>query len=151
MRKPVYVLNGPNLDQLGHREPAVYGTATLDEIRRRVVARGLTHGLAIDFRQTNQEGELIGWVHEARETADGIVINPGGLTTTSVALLDALVASERPYIEVHLTNIQRRESFRHHSYVSNAAIGVICGLGPKGYEVAIEAMSEILSPSPAGT
>lgn len=145
MRKPIYVLNGPNLNLLGRREPAVYGTATLDDIRRRVEARGRTHGLAVDFRQTNHEGELIGWIHEARELADGIVINAGGLTHTSVALLDALIAAERPCIEVHLSNIHRRESFRHHSYVSYAATGVICGLGPKGYEIAIESMAEILT------
>lgn len=150
MRKPVYVLNGPNLNLLGRREPAVYGTATLDDIRRRVEARANTYGLLTDFRQSNHEGELLGWIHEARDLADGIVINPGGLTHTSIALLDALVASERPVIEVHLTNTHRRESFRQHSYVSHAATGVICGLGPKGYELAIEAMAEILNEPPAG-
>jgi len=145
MAKPVYVLNGPNLNLLGVREPAVYGRDTLDDVKALAIARAGTVQLAVDFRQTNSEGELIGWVQEARGQASGIIINAGGLTHTSIALLDALQAAELPVIEVHLSNIFRREAFRTHSYVSLAATGVICGLGAKGYELAIEAMANILA------
>ncbi len=107
-------------------------------------ARAATLGLAIDFRQSNHEGELIGWIHEARQKAAGIIINAAGLTHTSVPLLDALLAADLPIIEVHLTNIYRREAFRHHSYVSQAATGIICGLGAKGYELALDALAEHL-------
>jgi 3-dehydroquinate dehydratase-2 len=143
MAKPVYVLNGPNLNLLGVREPAVYGRDTLDDVK--ALAKASAVNLAIDFRQSNSEGELIGWVQDARGQASGIIINAGGLTHTSVALLDALQAAELPVIEVHLSNIFRRESFRNHSYVSLAATGVICGLGAKGYELALEAMANILA------
>ncbi|MEW5961924.1 MAG: type II 3-dehydroquinate dehydratase [Pseudomonadota bacterium] len=145
MAKPVYVLNGPNLNMLGKREPAIYGSDTLDDVRKRTETRAKTVGLAIDFRQSNSEGELIGWVQQARDKASGLIINAGGLTHTSIALLDALQAAELPVIEVHLSNIFRREDYRHHSYVSLAAKGVICGLGAKGYELAIEAMADILA------
>lgn len=145
MAKPVYVLNGPNLNLLGTREPAVYGRDTLDDIKAMAEAKAGMLNLAVVFRQSNSEGELIDWVQEARGQASGIVINAGGLTHTSVALLDALQASELPVIEVHLSNIFRRESFRTHSYVSLAATGVICGLGAKGYELALEAMAGILA------
>ncbi len=145
MAKPVFVLNGPNLNLLGVREPAVYGRDTLDDVAALVRQRAAGLNLAIEFRQTNSEAELIDWVQEARGQAGGIIINAAGLTHTSVALLDALQASELPVIEVHLSNIFRRESFRNHSYVSLAANGVICGLGAKGYELAIEAMASLLS------
>lgn len=145
MAKPVYVLNGPNLNLLGVREPAVYGRDTLDDVRALTVAKAGQVNLAVEFRQSNSEGELIGWVQEARGQAAGIIINAGGLTHTSIALLDALQAAELPVIEVHLSNIFRRESFRTHSYVSLAATGVICGLGAKGYELALEAMANILA------
>jgi 3-dehydroquinate dehydratase-2 len=145
MAKPVYVLNGPNLNLLGVREPAVYGRDTLDDVKALAQAKASAVNLAIDFRQSNSEGELIGWVQDARGQASGIIINAGGLTHTSVALLDALQAAELPVIEVHLSNIFRRESFRNHSYVSLAATGVICGLGAKGYELALEAMANILA------
>lgn len=144
MTNPVYILNGPNLNLLGHREPAVYGRDTLDDIKGLATARAVSLGLAIDFRQTNDEGELIGWIQEARTAAAAIIINAAGLTHTSVALLDALQASELPIVEVHLSNIFRRDSFRQHSYVSLAATGVICGLGAKGYELALEAVRAIL-------
>jgi 3-dehydroquinate dehydratase-2 len=144
MTNPVYILNGPNLNLLGHREPAVYGRDTLDDIKGLAKARAASLGLAIDFRQTNDEGELIGWIQEARTAAAAIIINAAGLTHTSVALLDALQASELPIVEVHLSNIFRRDSFRQHSYVSLAATGVICGLGAKGYELALEAVRAIL-------
>jgi 3-dehydroquinate dehydratase II len=149
MRKPIFVLNGPNLDMLGKREPAVYGTLTLSELRQRVEAHVANCGLAAEFRQTNHEGELIGWVHEAREGAAGIVLNAGALTHTSIALLDALKAAERPVVEVHLSNIFARESFRHQSYVAAAAVGVICGFGLKGYLMAIDALVEHLERLPA--
>lgn len=142
----VVVLNGPNLNLLGTREPEKYGTATLDDVEALCaeVAEGL--GLAIDFRQTNGEGELITWVQECRGRAAGIIINPAGYTTTSIGLLDALVAVGLPVIEVHITNIHRREEFRHHSFVSKAATGVIAGLGVQGYALALEAMAGLLGP-----
>jgi 3-dehydroquinate dehydratase-2 len=145
MPKPIFVLNGPNLNMLGVREPAVYGSETLDDVRRRTEARAKTLDLSIDFRQSNLEGELVTWIQEAREAASGIIINAGAYTHTSIAILDALTAAERPVIELHLSNVFRREGFRHHSYVSAAAQGVICGFGPKGYELAVEAMSDILA------
>lgn len=148
MAKPVYVLNGPNLNMLGQREPAIYGHDTLDDIGRRCVDRAKTLGLTVDFRQSNSEGELIGWIQAARDKASAIVLNAAGLTHTSVALLDALQAAELPVIEVHLSNIFRRDSFRQHSYMSLAATGVICGLGAHGYELALEALSRILDKSP---
>ena len=141
---PIYVLNGPNLNLLGHRQPQLYGSATLGDIETRLGARAAALGLAIDFRQSNHEGELIDSIHQARQRASGIIINAAGLTHTSVALLDALLAADLPVIEVHLTNIYRREAFRHHSYVSQAATGIICGLGPKGYELALDALAEHL-------
>lgn len=145
MAKPVYVLNGPNLNLLGKREPAVYGRDSLDDVATLAKTRATALKLAIDFRQSNHEGELIDWVQEAREQGSGIIINAGGLTHSSVALLDALLASELPVIEVHLSNIFRREAFRTHSYISLAATGVICGLGAKGYELALEAMANLLA------
>jgi 3-dehydroquinate dehydratase-2 len=141
----IAVLNGPNLNLLGTREPEKYGTATLDEVESLCAETAEGLGLAIDFRQTNGEGELVTWVQECRGRAAGIVINPAGYTTTSIALLDALLASGLPVIEVHITNIHRREEFRHHSYVSKAATGVIAGLGIRGYAHALRAMAELLA------
>ncbi|MDZ4736817.1 MAG: type II 3-dehydroquinate dehydratase [Rhodospirillaceae bacterium] len=143
-RPTVLVLNGPNLNLLGTREPGIYGRETLDDIQAACRKHGETLGLAVEFRQTNREDELIGWVQQARGSAAGIVINPAGYSHTSIALLDALLAVGLPTIEVHLSNIFARESFRHHSYVSRAARGVICGLGSQGYRLALTAMSEIL-------
>jgi 3-dehydroquinate dehydratase-2 len=137
----VFVLNGPNLNMLGQREPAVYGRTTLREVERLCRERAAPLGLAIDFRQSNHEGELVGWIQEARTGAAGIVINAGAYTHTSVAILDALLTSEKPVIEVHLSNVFRREAFRHHSYVSAAAGGVIAGCGPLGYALALEALA----------
>ena len=142
--KLIYVLNGPNLNLLGEREPEIYGRTTLDEIRQNCEARAASLGLAVDFRQTNFEGELIESVHQARRAAAGIIINPAGYTTTSIGLMDALLAVELPVIEVHITNIHRREEFRHHSFVSKAATGVIAGLGVQGYALALEAMAELV-------
>ena len=140
----VFVLNGPNLNLLGVRDPSVYGHDTLGDIEERCAARAAALDLEIDFRQTNHEGQLVDWIQEARETAEGIILNAGALTHTSVAVLDALFAAGLPVIEVHLSNIFRRESFRHHSYVSLAANGVICGLGAKGYELAVDAIASLI-------
>lgn len=140
----VSVLNGPNLNLLGLREPALYGSATLDDVEQLCAETAAEQGLAIDFRQTNGEGELISWVQECRGKASGIVINPAGYSHTSVALMDALLAADMPVIEVHVTNIHRREAFRHVSYVSRAAVGVICGLGIGGYALALTAMADLL-------
>ena len=140
----VYVLNGPNLNLLGVRDPSIYGRDTLADIEERCLARAAGLGLELEFRQTNHEGQLVDWIQEARESADGIVLNAGALTHTSVAVLDALLAAELPVIEVHLSNIFRREAFRHQSYVSLAATGVICGLGAQGYELALEAVAALI-------
>ena len=136
----IFILNGPNLNLLGSRDPAVYGSETLDDIRARVDVHAARRGVGVELRQTNHEGELIDWVHEAGRSASGIIINPGGLTHTSVALMDALDAVDLPVIEVHLSNIFAREPFRHHSYVSRVARGVISGLGGLGYVLAIDAL-----------
>lgn len=140
MAKMIYVLNGPNLNLLGLREPAVYGRDTLADIERRCRACAKAHKLGLVFRQSNHEGEIIDWIHEARTKAVGIVINAAGFTHTSVAILDALLAVPIPVMEVHLSNIYRREKFRKRSLVSQAATGVICGLGANGYELAIAAV-----------
>lgn len=141
----VLVLNGPNLNMLGVREPTIYGSMTLDELETACLERGERLGLSIDFRQSNHEGELVSWIQEARTDHDGIVINPAAYSHTSVAILDALTLAELPVIEVHLSNIFKRDGFRHHSYVSAVANGVICGLGPAGYLLALDAMAEILA------
>ena len=140
----IFILNGPNLNLLGVREPSVYGHDTLADIEERCLARASALDLQIDFRQSNHEGQLVDWIQEARESADGIILNAGALTHTSVALLDALTAAGLPVIEVHLSNIFRRESFRHRSFVSLAADGVICGLGPQGYELALDAVASLI-------
>ena len=145
MAKPVFVLNGPNLNLLGVREPEIYGRDTLDDVKTLAEARAAALGLTIAFRQTNHEGELIGWIQEARGAASGIILNAGSLTHTSIGILDALTAAELPVIEVHLSNIFRREGFRQHSYVSLGAKGVICGLGVVGYELALEAMAKLVA------
>jgi 3-dehydroquinate dehydratase II len=140
----IAVLNGPNLNLLGTREPEKYGHATLDDVEALCAETAEELGLAIDFRQTNGEGELVTWVQECRGRAAGIIINPAGYTTTSIALLDALLAVGLPVIEVHITNIHRREEFRHHSFVSKAATGVIAGLGVQGYALALQAMAGLV-------
>ncbi len=146
LAKPiVWVLNGPNLNLLGTREPSVYGRQTLADIEAACRVRADALSLAVDFRQSNSEATLIDWVQAARGTAAGIVINAAGYSHTSVALMDALSAVELPIVEVHLSNIHRRESFRHHSYVSPVARGVIVGLGGHGYELALEAMARLLA------
>ncbi|HET7716759.1 MAG TPA: type II 3-dehydroquinate dehydratase [Bauldia sp.] len=145
MAVTVFVLNGPNLNMLGVREPSIYGGKTLAEIGEDCLAAGKAIGFAVDFRQTNHEGELVDWIQEAAGRAEGIVINPGAYTHTSVALHDAIRAAGRPVIEVHLSNIFAREPFRHHSYVSPVATGVICGLGPAGYILALDALKHLIA------
>jgi 3-dehydroquinate dehydratase-2 len=144
MAIPVFVLNGPNLNMLGKREPGIYGSKSLEDIEGECAAAGKRLGLAVDFRQTNIEGVLVDWVQEAAEAAAGIVLNPGGYTHTSVALHDAIRAIGKPVIEVHLSNIFAREPFRQHSYVSPVAAGIICGLGPLGYVLALEALKPLV-------
>ena len=135
---PILVLNGPNLNMLGTRQPDVYGPATLDDVVALCRETAAKHDREIDAFQSNSEGALIDRIHEARGTAAGIVINPGGLTHTSVALRDALVIPEVPIVEVHISNVHAREEFRHHSYISPIAAGVVAGLGIKGYAAAID-------------
>jgi 3-dehydroquinate dehydratase-2 len=141
----VYVLNGPNLNLLGTRETAIYGSETMASVAERCHNRAKALGLACEFRQTNAEGQLIDWIHEARERGAAIVINAAGYSHTSVAIHDALRASGVKVIEVHLSNIHKREAFRHQSYVSTVADGVIVGLGGLGYELALEAMARMLT------
>lgn len=143
MSKPIFVLNGPNLNLLGTREPAIYGTGTLADAEKAAQAKAAAAGFAIDFRQTNHEGVLIDWVHEARESASAVVINAAGLTHTSVALLDALKTLTIPAIEVHLSNPQTREAFRHHSFVSLGVAGTIAGFGIMSYELGVEAAAQL--------
>jgi 3-dehydroquinate dehydratase-2 len=148
MAKPVFILNGPNLNLLGMREPDIYGSETLADVDARCRARAKALGLAIETRQSNSESEIIGWVQEAHSAARGIVINAAAYTHTSIALHDALRLAGVPVIEVHLSNIYKREVFRHRSHVSPVAQGVICGFGAHGYELALEAMADLLSRTP---
>jgi 3-dehydroquinate dehydratase-2 len=150
MAKPIYVLNGPNLNMLGLREPSIYGSDSLDDVRKKAETRAKSLGLTIDFRQSNIEGELVTWVQEARDKAAAIILNAGAYSHSSIALLDAMQAAELPVIEVHLSNIFRREPYRQHSYISQGAKGVICGLGAKGYELALEALADILATTRRG-
>ncbi|MCG8355797.1 MAG: type II 3-dehydroquinate dehydratase [Kiloniellales bacterium] len=140
----VLILNGPNLNLLGTREPETYGSTTLADIESACRARGGKLGLEVECRQSNSEGQLVDWIQESRSQHDAIVINPGAYSHTSVAILDALRAVGLPVIEVHLSNIHQRESFRHHSYVSHVAQGVICGFGAGGYDLALQAAADLL-------
>jgi 3-dehydroquinate dehydratase-2 len=145
MAKALYILNGPNLNTLGTREPEIYGHDTLKDVEKLCGKTAKRFGLDIDFRQSNHEGVIIDWIHEARDKkAVGIVINPAGYTNTSIAILDALLLIKAPVIEVHITNIHKRESFRHVSYISKAARGVIAGCGVTGYELAITAVARMI-------
>jgi 3-dehydroquinate dehydratase-2 len=145
MTKTIYVLNGPNLNLLGTREPEKYGTATLADVEKLCREAGVKSGLAIEFRQSNHEGAIIDWIHEAaHKKAAGIVINPAGFTTTSIAILDAILGAGLPVIEVHITNIHARESFRHDSFVSRVAKAVICGFGVRGYALAIKGLADMI-------
>lgn len=140
----ILVLNGPNLNLLGVREPKTYGSETLADIEEACLERAAGLDLALDFRQSNHEGQLVDWIQEARESADGIIINAGAYTHTSIAILDALRACELPIIEVHLSNIFAREPYRHHSYISGVARGVICGFGAQSYILALDAIAYVL-------
>lgn len=144
MSRVVYVLNGPNLNLLGKREPHIYGHETLADVEADCRKTGEELGLDIRFHQSNREYEIIDWIHEAREVAGGIVINPAAFTHTSVAILDALHACAFPIIEVHISNIHKREPFRHHSYVSSVASGVIAGFGTQGYTLALQRLARLI-------
>ncbi len=145
MTKPIHVLNGPNLNLLGVREPEIYGRETLADIEAACAKVAGKRGLSVVFHQSNHEGGLVELVHGAREAACGIIINPAAYTHTSVALHDALKASDLPVIELHLSNPHAREAFRHKSYVSPVASAIICGLGAQGYSLAIEAMAGLIA------
>lgn len=138
----VHVLNGPNLNLLGSREPAVYGTATLDDIEAMLAARCAARGATLVFRQSNHEGDLVTWIQEAGRAGAAVILNAGALTHTSIALLDAIKGSGAAVVEVHLSNVYARESFRHHSFISPAARGVIAGFGPRSYLLALDAILE---------
>jgi 3-dehydroquinate dehydratase II len=145
MPNAIYVINGPSLNLLGTREPHLYGRASLADVEKLCRSTAQHFALAVEFRQSNHEGEIIDWIHQARaEKAAGLVINPAGYTTTSVAILDALKTMEAPVIEVHITNIHAREEFRRHSYVSKAARAVICGFGIEGYALAITGLAALI-------
>ena len=140
----ILILNGPNLNMLGLREPEIYGHQTLDDVRALCEGHAEGHGLAVDFRQSNHEGELIDWIQQAPKAHAGIILNPGGYTHTSVAIMDALRAVDVPAIELHLSNIHRREPFRRRSYVAQAVQGSICGFGADGYLLALDGMRALL-------
>lgn len=141
----ILIINGPNLNMLGTREPEIYGTRTLADIERACAAKAESLGVGIDFRQSNGEGEIVSWIQQARSSHSAVIINPAAYSHTSVAILDALLACGLPVIEVHLSNIFRREEFRRHSFVSQAADGIVCGLGERGYLLALEAAASFLS------
>lgn len=145
MANTIYVLNGPNLNLLGTREPELYGTATLADVEKLCRTTAQRFGLAVEFRQSNHEGEIVDWIQEARaKNAAGLILNPAGYTTTSIAILDALYTLKAPVIEIHITNIHARESFRQHSYVSLAARAVVCGFGIEGYALAIAGLASLI-------
>jgi len=150
MTKPVYVLNGPNLNLLGIREPHIYGSATLADIEAMCRAKAEALGMPVELRQTNSEGTLVDWIHEAIKGAAGIVINPAGYSFHSVPILDALKVFRWPIIELHISNIHRREAIYHRSYISYAATAVIAGLGVRGYPVALECISGMLEDGEPG-
>lgn len=142
MSTPIFVINGPNLNRLGSREPEIYGTTTLGEVER--MCREAAGERRLRFHQSNFEGEIVNWIHDAIDEKAGIIINPAALTFTSIAILDALKMSSAPIIELHISNIHRREAYYHSSFVSKVATAVIAGLGPAGYPTAVRAMSEML-------
>jgi 3-dehydroquinate dehydratase II len=145
MAKTIYVLNGPNLNLLGTREPELYGRASLADVEKLCRATAKRHDLEVEFRQSNHEGEIVDWIQEARaKGAAGLIINPAGYTSTSIAILDALLTLEVPVIEIHITNIHAREPFRRHSYVSKAARAVVCGFGIEGYALAIAGVAHLI-------
>jgi 3-dehydroquinate dehydratase-2 len=142
--KPIFFLNGPNLNLLGQRQPEVYGKATLEDVAEGCASLAEELGLTIRFHQSNHEGQIIDWIHQARSDGAGIIINPAAYTHTSIALFDALSAFDGPVLEVHISNIHRRETFRHHSFVSPRADGVIAGFGTEGYLLALRRMATLL-------
>lgn len=141
MTHPILILNGPNLNMLGTREPEIYGHETLEDIRILCKKEAQLLDLDVDFKQSNHEGELVGWIQESRNTHSAIIINAAALTHTSVAIRDALLACDLPIIEIHLSNIFKREEFRHHSFISDVAVGVICGFGAQSYTLAVQAVA----------
>lgn len=145
MTRHITILNGPNLNLLGQRQPEIYGHETLEDVAARCesVAKGL--GLTSDLRQSNHEGQIIDWIHEARQSSAGIIINPAAFSHTSIAILDALNAFEGPVLEVHVSNVHKREAFRHHSYISLRADGVIAGFGVEGYALAMQRMGTLIA------
>lgn len=145
MASTVFILNGPNLNLLGTREVEIYGSTSLADIEAMTTASGNALGLTVDFRQSNHEGELVDWIQEARGKAAGVIINAAAYSHTSIAILDALQAFDGPIVEVHLSNLFKRESFRHHSHISGVADGVICGLGAQGYLLALTALADKLN------
>ena len=146
MAQTIYILNGPNMNLLGTREPEKYGRATLADVEKLCRDTAARFGLAVVFRQSNMEGEIVTWIQEAHaQKAAGILLNPAGYTTTSIAIMDALLGVKVPTVEVHISNIHAREKFRHHSYISKVARGVICGMGVQGYVLAIDGLSSLLS------
>ena len=145
MTKTIYILNGPNLNLLGKREPEIYGHATLDDVARDCTAVAADLGLRVELRQSNHEGELVDWIQEAREAAAGIIINPAAYTHSSVAILDALNMFDGPVIELHISQVFKREAFRHHSYVSHRADAVMAGFGVNGYVLATRQMGHLLA------
>lgn len=147
MPKPVYILNGPNLNLLGQRQPEVYGRETLADVADACTSLAGTLGLTLRFHQSNHEGQIIDWIQEARDQGAGIIINPGAFTHTSIAILDALNAFDGPVLEVHISNVHKREAFRHHSHVSLRADGVIAGFGTEGYLLALRRMATLLGPA----
>ncbi len=148
MSRLVFMLNGPNLNLLGKRQPQIYGHETLADVERDCRTLAAALGLELRFHQSNREYEIIDWIHEARDTACAIVINPAAFTHTSVAILDALNAFDHPVIEVHISNVHKREAFRHHSFVSGRADGVIAGFGTEGYQLALRRVATLVSSNP---
>ena len=142
--KAVYFLNGPNANLYGLTDKGTYGSDSFETLKSRCAAQAQRHSIALTFRQSNSEGQLVDWIQEAISKADGVIVNGAGLTYTSIALLDALLSFPGPVVEVHMSNIFRREPFRHHSYISKAATGIVAGLGADGYELAITAMRRLL-------
>lgn len=144
MTRTIYILNGPNLNLLGKRQPEIYGSDTLDDVNAACSAVGASSGFQIELKQSNWEGQIVDWIHDARENAAGIIINPAALTHSSVAILDALNTFDGPVIEVHISQVHKREAFRHHSYVSQRADAVMAGFGVHGYALAMQHMGKLL-------
>ncbi|MGL4811073.1 MAG: type II 3-dehydroquinate dehydratase [Beijerinckiaceae bacterium] len=148
MARLIFILNGPNLNLLGKRQPHIYGHVTLADVEAECREVAKTHGLELRFHQSNREYEIIDWIHEAREIAGGLVINPGACTHTAVAILDALNTFDPPVIELHISQVHKREAFRHHSYVSMRADGVMAGFGTQGYSLAVQRLAHLIDSAP---